>query len=111
MLNALDLTTYDLRPVQIILALSGSFLAMAYMQMVSQDKIEPGEKTCFKWLRRVGIALTATGLLWSASFGIEKDWQPWPPFIVLCIGINCSLIAAVVTGQFKRKQETNRALS
>lgn len=87
-------TNIDLVPAQIVLSLSGAFLSMWYMQVIGNEAT--GETRSVRCVRRVGIFLIACGLLWSVNFAYYNDWQPWPPYILVLIGLNASLTAGSI---------------
>ena len=92
-------------PAFFVLAVIGATLCMWTMQLSGNQMIARGEKPCLRWTRRIGLALTATGLLWAVRYGYMQEWQPWPPFLLIVAGLDISLAITVLSGY--RRQTTN----
>lgn len=106
LINVSFLDKVDLMPIQVVLSLSGALLSMWYLQTgISAAVNEPRLLFC---VRRLGVALMASGLLWSVSFAYYRSWQPWPPYLVTLLGINVALLGAILTAHYVRKQEERR---
>lgn len=97
------LDKWDLTPIQVILSFSGCLLSIWYMQLAGY--IVTGESRLLFCVRRFGVAMIAGGLLWSVSYAYYRDWQPWPPYLLVLFGINMALFAAILTANAARKRE------
>lgn len=95
----------DLSFWHMISALVGCLLSLWAMSLSAQNAIGAGEPRCLRGLRRVALAAIGGGLLWSLSYGFERDWQPWPPFLLLCIGVDLWLTVAVVAGHLRQAKQ------
>ncbi len=91
-----DVASIDLLPLQTVLSITGALLAIYAMQLPHTQPV--GEFWCARLLRRLGVAMVAGGMLWSVRYAFYQGWQPWPPYILLLIGINLALLAMVITG-------------
>lgn len=96
-------THINLVPVQFVLSIVGVFLALAVMQLSGNDRLAPGEKMCLRIFRRFAVATVAGGLLWAVSYGYAQDWQPWPPFVVIILGVDLMMAATVISCAAKRQ--------
>lgn len=93
----------DLVPIQMILSLLGAVLSMWYMQITGACYHESRAVRC---LRRFGIFLVAAALLWSVNYAYYRAWQPWPPYVLLLLGLNVALIAAILRDHEVRKRSS-----
>jgi predicted acyltransferase len=96
-----DLSHVDLVLPQFVLSLIGVVLCIWVMQLSGTRRIAGHERGCLRAMRRIGIALLACGLLWSLRYGYIQEWQPWPPFIVVLVGVDLTLLATVISGHLK----------
>ncbi len=93
-----DLSHVDLVPFHFTLSVLGVALCLWVMQLSGNDRIARGERPCLRFMRRCGVALVATGMLWSVRYAFIQEWQPWPPSLVIYLGIDMALLATVITG-------------
>lgn len=100
-----DFQHWNLFPAYFVLAMIGATLSVWAMQLAGNGVLARGEKGCFRWMRRIGNAFVASGLLWSISYGFSQDWQPWAPYLVIVAGLDMSLAMSVLSGY--RRQTTN----
>lgn len=70
------------------LVLTGATLMVWLMMLISNGQFINTEPNWMKETRRVALTVSALGLLWGAKYCFEKNWTPWPPDIVLLIGID-----------------------
>lgn len=47
-------------------------------------------------LRRLSHSLMMLAMLWFASYGYEKGWQPWPPTVALLFAIDFSMFVSIM---------------
>lgn len=97
------LESFDLLPLQTVLSITGALLAIYAMQLPSA--LPAGEMSPARLMRRIGIAFVAGGMLWSVRYAFYHDWQPWPPYILILIGINVALLASVITGSSRSESK------
>lgn len=93
-----DLAHVDLVPVHFTLSVVGVALCLWVMQLSGNKRIAKDERNCMRFVRRLGVALVATGMLWSVRYGFIQGWQPWPPSILIYLGIDMMLFASVISG-------------
>lgn len=91
----IDFSNIDLLPVQTFLSITGALLAIYIMQLPHAQPF--GELWQARLLRRVGIATVAVGMLWSVRYAFYQGWQPWPPYLLVLVGINLALLATIIT--------------
>jgi predicted acyltransferase len=89
------LESLDLLPLQTVLSITGALLAIYAMQLPHSRPY--GELWPARLVRRFGVALVAGGMLWSVRYAMYQGWQPWPPYILILIGINLALLAAIIS--------------
>lgn len=78
------------------LSFVGAFLTMWVMQLVSVGHIGRTDVPVLRLFRRLSLAVIGGGMLWSLDYGFERDWQPWPPFLVILLGIDMMLLMSVL---------------
>lgn len=100
-----DLDTLNLMPVHTALSLAGVLLAIWLMQLASCGKLAPDDKMCIRQMRRVSMAVVAGAMLWATLYGLDRAWQPWPPFLLLSLGVDMMLGTAIVGSYWNRKEE------
>jgi hypothetical protein len=98
----IDLQHFDLVPYHVAASLVGMFGALWLIKLSTHDKIGAEDKLCFRWVARLAYALIGVSMGWSATFGLEKGWQPWPPFLLMCIAVDLRLLASIAAAYFKR---------
>jgi len=99
-----DTTQIDLLPVQTFLSITGALLAIYAMQL--PHSLPVGELWYARLSRRLGVALVAGGMLWSVRYAFYQGWQPWPPYILVLLGINLALVATVISGSKSPREES-----
>lgn len=77
----LILESRNLASLYAFLALVGVVLCLVVMQEIWHDPVSSWDPLPLRWLRRLSLALVALVLLWSVSYLLRKDWQPWPPML------------------------------
>lgn len=85
----------DLISLQIVLSITGSLLAIYVMQIPGTRPF--GEHWPARLMRRAGVAMVAAGMLWSVRYALYQGWQPWPPYLLVLLGINVALLATIIT--------------
>lgn len=102
------MTEINLGYALLTLSLIGFVLALWAMSLAANNLVGRDEKTCLRWVRRSSLALIAGGMLWASAYGFERDWQPWPPFLMVMGGIDLMLLGAVITGQIRHSEMMRR---
>lgn len=100
-----DFHDIDLVPFHFMLSVAGVTLCLWVMQLSGNNRIAKGEAPCLRVTRRVGIALVATGMLFSVRYSFIQGWQPWPPTIILYLGIDMALLATVISAHRRMQKE------
>ena len=78
------------------LVLTGATLIVWLMMLISNDQFI-SEPKAIKDVRRTALAIMALGLLWGANYGFERQWTPWPPDIVMLVGLDLYLAVAIAS--------------
>lgn len=91
-----DLEALDLIPAHLGLSIGGAVLSMLAMQFYSSQHLDPHDSALTRWSKRAALAIVAASLLWSSLYAMERSWQPWPPFLLLCLGVDLFLLVLVV---------------
>lgn len=76
--------TLDLSALHTTLVMCGALLGVYVMQMVGRDDRHPPP---IQWALRASLAVMTLALLWSLLYSMTKQWQPWPPEILLHVGL------------------------
>ena len=84
----------DLQSLHIGVCLAGVLLSIHLMQLIWHNPAEGG--LMLRWLRRANLALVAFAMLWSISIVVEKNWQPWPPGLLLAFSVDVMMLIRVV---------------
>ena len=74
----------DLTVIHSILSLVGGGLGLYVMQLVGRDERHP---PAVQWALRASLAVLTLALFWSLLYSLTKQWQPWPPEILLHFGL------------------------
>lgn len=90
------------------LSLIGFVLSLWAMSLAANNLVGRDEKMCLRWVRRSSLALIAGGMLWASAYGFERDWQPWPPFLMVLGGVDLMLLGTVITGQLRQAEMMRR---
>lgn len=96
-----QLEKFDLVPAHMIASSVGVVLSAWLIQLSNFNRDETkGWRFCFRLLSRTSYAIVAVAMGWSVSFGLEQAWQPWPPFLILVIGMDLKMTASVLAAYF-----------
>lgn len=47
-------------------------------------------------MRRVSNSLLMLAMLWCASYGYERGWQPWPPFVIVMMALDFNIVVRIM---------------
>lgn len=92
---------FDYAVPHFVLALTGGVLCLWVMQLMAIGHIGENDTALMRFVRRLSVATVGGGMLWSLVYGLDRAWQPWPPYLVVMVGINVMMGMAVVS--FYRK--------
>jgi cell division protein FtsW (lipid II flippase) len=95
----------DLMRAHIALALVGGLLAIYVANLTSFERDDHGEPAFLQWSRRVGYFVTAIALFWSVIYMDNHRWQPWPPMLLLMLGVVVMLAARARAIRLRVKRE------
>lgn len=77
------LESVDLTSVHTFLTIAGMLLALFVMQQTGHGNEDRDDPPLVRWGHRVSLGSIALALLWSLSYSMTKNWQPWPPELAL----------------------------
>lgn len=97
-----DFSHHDLVPVHLLLAFVGTLCTISIMVLSSGGKIAAGEKGCLRQMRRVGMFIIGAGFLWSMAFGLDNNWQPWPPMLLIMAGCDLYMLTSIISAHVRR---------
>lgn len=101
---------HDLSTVHTLMALLGAGLALYVMQLTSHEHEDAADPAWLRWSRRLSLGGVAMSFLWSLSYSMTKQWQPWPPEVALHLALigMLSVRAAAIHARIWR--ERNRQM-
>lgn len=86
----------DLTGIHLSLTIFGGLLACYVMQLTHSEAEDVADPWIVRKASRFSLALIAMAMLWSAWYSIARQWQPWPPEILLVFGIDLALVIRLV---------------
>lgn len=98
------LESIDLRTWHMLLSLLGFFIVVYVMQLTHWEAEDDVDPAYIRHLRRVSLALLAWSMLWSLSYQETKNWQPWPPEILMILALDMIMFirALAIKARIKR---------
>lgn len=78
-----------------VITFVGLFSTVYVMQMSHLSEIMKRPKS-MQWMSRIGLALLAWGLLWSLGYAEQKDWEPWPPQLLVYFAIDVIMVSRAI---------------
>ncbi len=102
------LETHDLSIVHTLLTLIGAGLALYVMQLTSHEHEDVADPAWLRWLRRLSLGGVALGFLWSLSYSLTKQWQPWPPELAVHVSLIGMLFVRAAAIHARIERERNR---
>ena len=95
----------DLTVAHMILTMIGFLLAIYVMQLTSHEHEDEDDPAWLQWGRRFALTGVAGSFLWSLSYSLAKQWQPWPPEIALHLALILMLLfrALAIHARIKRE--------
>ncbi len=86
-------------------SLLGAFMALYVMQLWSRGEIISDEHPVISQLRRFALMLLALALLWSVSYGHDKNWDPWPADFLTNVAIDMILAVTIVATRLRQRAQ------
>lgn len=99
---------HDLSTLHTILTLLGFGLTLYVMQLTSHENEDISDPPWLRWGRRMALGLVALALLWSLSYSETKRWQPWPPEMMLVLGVIGIMAVRAVAIHLRIRREGRR---
>jgi hypothetical protein len=87
----------DLSALFAAVVLLGAGLSIYLMQISWQSDVERGDGTWLRYLRRAALTTIGLSFVWTLSYGLTKNWQPWPPVVAIIMSFDFYLAVHVVT--------------
>lgn len=97
------LAGYDLVPAFMLFSLIGVAMCVRVMIEVAHERIGSRDHPLVRVLRRTGLLLVSLALLESLVFGHDKMWQPWPPHLMMVVGLDIWLLGVNVSAYYRNK--------
>lgn len=98
-----DLDNINWIPAHMALSFLGFCLTLYLMSLVQRGVVGADDKGCVRFFRRLSMAIIAGAMLWSTAYGYNREWQPWPPFMLMCFGIDMMLFNSIVSAFWFQK--------
>lgn len=95
-------------PAFIGLTLAGMLITLWYMQVSSHYLETRGACASYFWAHRILFTALATVYLWMLSFALNRDWQPWPPMVLMICIVN--LILLLIAGRLYREMRVAKSV-
>ncbi len=105
-LNAIDAT--DWTRAYVVLTILAALLIVYVMNLTSYEQEDQCDPRWLQWGRRTGYLVTAGALLWSLIYMQNHSWQPWPPSVLLIVGIIVGASVRVIAIHLRIKREGSR---
>ena len=86
------LESVDLSYALFVLGMLGFFLAVYVNQLTRFEGEDAVDPWYVKGSRVVAYVLLAWSYLWVLSFAEKKEWQPWPPVILMMLAMDAILL-------------------
>lgn len=87
----------DLTTPYTILVWIAAILAVALMALTYEDPANRFASKIEQQLRRVGMLVLIGGLLSTVLFGGSQGWTPWPPMILVVLGLDLHLAGVIMS--------------
>jgi hypothetical protein len=78
----------DLTGLHLVLAIYGAIITVYVMQLTSHEHEDRDDPPVVRVMRRLGLAGMALGFLWSALYSDGRQWQPWPPVLLVFLAFD-----------------------
>jgi hypothetical protein len=85
----------DLSGFHSLICIFGALLAVYVMQLTHHEEEDAADPWIIRNSSRIALTMIAIALLWSVYYSLGRNWQPWPPQILLVMGIDFALALRV----------------
>lgn len=75
----------------------GALLSVFLAQQLWQQGLEHGDSHLLANLKRAGLLLQALSFIWALDYGFNRQWQPWPPFLLIIVVLDLNMALRIVT--------------
>lgn len=99
------LETLDLQTLHVVLSICGVMLSTHLMQLAWHNPEEGG--LLLRLLRRGNLGLVAFGMLWSLSYATDRHWQPWPPALLINMGVDAMMMIRILVIRSMRGRDAH----
>lgn len=101
-----DLQHFDLGIYHFTASIVGVVSALWLVKLSTHNRVGTNDKLCFQWASRLAYALIGVSMGWSAMFAVEQNWQPWPPFLLMCLAIDMRMITSIISVYVRERQSS-----
>lgn len=91
-----------LMPTFYVLTLFGAIVSIHVMQATSHYHEDRGDPLALQWAHRATLVALALTLLWMLTYARNKEWEPWPPVVVLLFVVDSGLVIRGVILHYAR---------
>lgn len=98
----------DLTRLHNVVAVLGVMMSIYVMMLTSYEHEDRDDPLWLQWARRLAFATVATGYLWTLSYSATRKWEPWPPEIMLMVGILFVVVVRAVAIHLRIWREGHR---
>jgi cell division protein FtsW (lipid II flippase) len=92
-----------------LLTLWAFFLSLYVMQLTSSQDEDKNDSLFIQWGRRISLAAIALSMLWSLTYSITKQWQPWPPSLGLLFAVILMLTFRILAIKARIRRDGRKA--
>ena len=82
---------WDMSYALMFLAMLGFFLSVYVNQLTHYEAEDQNDPAFIRIMRSIAYLMLAWGFLWTMGYAYERDWQPWPPLILILFAIDIIL--------------------
>lgn len=86
----------DLSGFYTVLSLAGALLAVYVMQVTRYEAEDRADPPALRNARTAGLAILSLSLLWSLTFSETRQWQPWPPALIMLASVDALLVIKII---------------
>jgi len=104
------LDAMNLVPAFIALSTVGALLCAYVAVDIGNGHIASDESQTIRNGRRIGVVILGVALLWGLDYGNDRSWQPWPPYLIMIVGLDLWL-GMIVAASCQRKRMTREQRS
>jgi hypothetical protein len=82
----------DLTAAHTVLGILGILTCVYVMQLTRYEAEDLMDPAWLRFLRRAALGLMAWALCWCLTFSENKNWQPWPPYVMALFAMDMILV-------------------